>query len=227
MNKLKYTIFTCLALVIVVSCSGVKDIDGNTYKTVKIGKQVWMAENLKVTHYRNSDPIPNLVSHSEYWNAENGGYCNYKNDENNADTYGRLYNWLAINDSRGIAPKGWHVPTDEEWQQLEIALGMNPADADSYFGRGEGIGGSLKTKGTKYWKSPNTGATNKSRFSALPAGHRPLQGYQGLGSSAYFWTSTEYSYEAWYRRLIYDDSKISRSHGYTKLGVMSVRCVKD
>ena len=99
-----------------------KDIDGNVYKTVKIGNQWWMTENLKVIHYRNGDKIPCLTDDDE-WDQSTRAYCYYNNDTTNVEIYGRLYNWFAVNDSRKIAPEGWHVPTDEEWQELVDYLG--------------------------------------------------------------------------------------------------------
>ena len=91
----------------------VKDIDGNSYKTVKIGEQIWMAENLKVTQYRNGDPIPNLTDENDWENTEQGAYCNYDNNEDKVKTYGRLYNWYAVDDKRGLAPNGWLNPCAE------------------------------------------------------------------------------------------------------------------
>ena len=106
------------------------DIDGNVYKIIKIGDQWWMAENLKVTRYRNGDQIPNIENASEWSALLTGAYCVYENKVSLADTFGYLYNWYAIDDSRNIAPAGWHVPTDEEWKQLEMYLGMSRLDAD-------------------------------------------------------------------------------------------------
>jgi len=194
----------------------VTDIDGNTYQTVKIGDQWWMAENLKVTHYRNGDAIPNVTDVSEWSNLTTGAYCNYNNDDNNANTYGSLYNWYAVDDSRNIAPDGWHVPTDAKWQTLVDYLG------------GDAIaGGKMKETGTSHWKSPNTGATNESGFSALPGGYR---GYTGLfadvGDYAYFWSSKWYGSTAWYRGLLYDYSGVYRGN-FSHQNGYSVRCVRD
>ncbi|MEJ2629601.1 MAG: fibrobacter succinogenes major paralogous domain-containing protein, partial [bacterium] len=106
----------------------VTDIDGNTYQTVKIGDQWWMAENLKVTHYRNNDEIPNVTYWGDWHDLSTGAYCDYNNNEGNVSTCGHLYNWYAVNDSRNIAPEGWHVPTDEEWKELEMYLGMSRSE---------------------------------------------------------------------------------------------------
>lgn len=108
----------------------VTDIDGNVYQTVKIGNQWWMAENLKVSHYQNSDAIPNVTNNSDWGNLSTGAYCAYNNDNVNISTYGLLYNWYAVADSRELAPTGWHVPTDEEWKQLEMSLGMSDSEAN-------------------------------------------------------------------------------------------------
>jgi uncharacterized protein (TIGR02145 family) len=206
----------------------VTDIDGNVYQTVTIGTQVWMAENLKVTHYRNGDPIPNVTDGGTWSGLTTGAYCNYTNDVGYVATYGRLYNWYAVADSRNLAPAGWHVPTDAEWKQLEMYLGMSQAQADAMNWRGTDEGGKLKEAGTTHWNSPNTGATNESGFSALPGGGRTYDGSFGyMGGSAYFWSSTEtYSNFAWRRHLYYSTSQVHRFY-YLKRHGFSVRCVRD
>ncbi len=161
------------------------------------------------------------------------------NDVNNVVTYGRLYNWYSVNDSRNIAPTGWHVSSDEEWKQLEMYLGMSQAEADRESGyyfeddfRGTDEGGKLKESGATRWLSPNTGATNESGFCALPGGFRPYGngGYLGMGSYAYFWTSTvrdsDYN-NAWQRFLRYDNSGVGRTAGLDIPSGFSVRCVRD
>jgi uncharacterized protein (TIGR02145 family) len=212
-----------------LSSSGtVTDIDGNVYQTVTIGTQVWMAENLKVTHYRNGNVIPNVTVGNTWSDLTTGAYCEYNNDVNNVATYGRLYNWYAVDDSRGIAPAGWHVPTDEEWKQMEMYLGMSQSEADGVGYRGTDEGGKLKETGTTHWSSPNTGATNESGFSALPGGFRYYDStFFNIGSHAGFWSSSEYSSGyAWFRFLTYVDSEVPRYH-YDKHYGSSVRCVKD
>ncbi|MBU4444183.1 MAG: fibrobacter succinogenes major paralogous domain-containing protein [Candidatus Marinimicrobia bacterium] len=196
----------------------VTDIDGNVYQTVKIGDQWWMAENLKVTHYRNGDPIPNVTDNTDWSNLSTGASCNYDNEASNVATYGRLYNWYAVSDSRQIAPAGWHMPSDAEWQTLIDYLG------------GESVaGGKMKETGTTHWGSPNASATNESGFAALPGGyHLYYYGtYYSLCNHAYFWSSTEDdSSTAWYRSLRYDGSDVYR-YGYYKQDGFSVRCVRD
>lgn len=210
------------------SISTVTDIDGNEYQIVTIGTQVWMAENLKVTHYRNGQAIPNVTGNATWEFLSTGAYCNYNNEEGNVAAYGRLYNWYAVGDSRSIAPEGWHVPTDEEWKQMEMYLGMSQFEAGQEGWRGTNEGGKLKEVGTTHWNSPNTGATNQSGFSALPGGSRSSNGNFGyLGSFASFWSSTEYiGSTAWYRYLNYNLSTIDRGFNHKYYG-WSVRCVRD
>jgi len=196
----------------------VTDIDGNVYRTVKIGNQWWLAENLKVTQYSNGDAIPNVTGSTEWENLSTGAYCNYDNDVNNVDTYGRMYNWYAVDDSRNIAPEGWHVPSDAEWQILSDYLG------------GEWVaGGKMKVTGTEYWNSPNEGATNESDFSALPSGWRAgNSNFNDMGRYAYFWSSTEYgSSDSWYWYIYYKQSILFRSIYWSLRSGFSVRCLRD
>jgi uncharacterized protein (TIGR02145 family) len=156
-----------------VSLAGtVTDIDGNVYQTVTIGGQEWMAENLKVIHYCNGDSIPNVTDAGVWTSLTTGAFCEYNNNVNNVATYGRLYNWYSVNDSRNIAPAGWHVPSDADWKQLEMTLGMSQSQADATGIRDTTEGAKMKEAGTTHWLTPNTGATNESGFSALPGGYR-------------------------------------------------------
>jgi uncharacterized protein (TIGR02145 family) len=208
----------------------VTDIDGNVYQTIQIGDQWWMAENLKVTKYRNSDPIPNVTGTSAWTSLTTGAYCNQGNDEGNVAVYGRLYNFYAVEDSRNIAPEGWHVATDEEWKQMEMYLGMSQSQADAIGARGTDEGGKLKETGTTHWNPPNTGATNESGFTALPGGYRnyPDGGFKVFGDWANFWTSSASSSSAGYdRHLITSGSQINRYNNQHKRHGLSVRCVKD
>jgi len=211
----------------------VTDIDGNVYRTVKIGNQWWMAENLKVTRYRNGEAIPNVEDAGEWPNLATGAYCNYDNDVAKVAIYGRLYNWFSLSDSRSIAPAGWHVSTDEEWKQLEMTLGMSRSTADDTGWRGSDEGGKMKATGTReagtgLWYSPNEGATNASGFSALPCGIRNGYGaYHYLDNYATFWSFTEsISNYALTRSLYYNRSDVNRSDGGKVYG-FSVRCVRD
>lgn len=206
-----------------------KDIEGNVYKTVKIGNQWWMAENLKVKHYKNRRAIPKVTSDREWdflWRNEKGAYCNYNNYPYNNATYGRLYNWYAVSNSNGLAPEGWHIPTDEEWKQLEIQLGMSHSDADKTDWRGMYEGSKLKDFGKKYWKFPNL-ANNASGFSALPCGFRSNT-FHGIGIFAIFWSVSDAGSKshAWIRILSNINSNIKREFYRKEMG-FSVRCVKD
>jgi uncharacterized protein (TIGR02145 family) len=192
----------------------VTDIDGNVYQTVTIGTQEWMAENLKVTHYRNGDTIPNETDGTTWYGLTTGAWCEFNNSTSNGATYGKLYNWWATGNSRNIAPAGWHVPSDTEWQTLVDYLGGSTV-----------AGGKLKEAGTTHWLSPNTGATNESGFSALPGGYR-FSNYYDMSVNAAFWSSAEgTSYSAWVRSLSYSVSGIGRSD-YSKVFGFSVRCVR-
>lgn len=202
------------------------DIDGNTYQIVQIGNQWWMAENLKATHYRNGDAIPG-ASGNAWTSLSTGAYCAETN-ASNANTYGYLYNWYAVNDSRNIAPAGWHVPTDDDWKTLEIYLGLSQSVADMANCRGEGIGGKLKETGTSHWATPNEGATNASNFTALPAGRCSLTGsIDEQGNFAFFWSASAIDTEsAWSRGISSASSYICRYESIKQLGY-SVRLVRD
>ena len=204
------------------------DIDGNIYETVQIGEQLWMTENLKVTHYQNSDEIPYIYNDPQY-----GAYINYSNNADNVGVYGRLYNWFAVNDERGLCPDNWHVPSDDEFKSLEMYLGMSESEANGEGLRGTDEGGKLKEEGNEHWNSPNTGATNETGFTALPGGNRRYETYtnqeifSGLNRYGFFWSSSEvYTVNAWYRVLSYDYSESNRYH-LSKANAFSVRCVED
>lgn len=206
------------------------DIDGNTYQTVKIGNQVWMAENLKVTHYRDGTPINHVTDGSQWENLSTGAYCAYDNSESTADTYGYLYNWYAVTDVHNIAPEGWRVPTDDDWKELEMFLGLSPTEADDAGYRGSNEGSKLAGNAS-LWDSgdlEDNAALGESGFSALPGGYRPTDGYfLTLGRNAYFWSATEFNTGgAWYRSLHYVSSDVGRSYG-SKQGGFSVRLVRD
>jgi len=211
----------------------VTDIDGNVYVTIKIGDQWWTAQNLIVTRYRNGDPIPEVTNPYEWEDLRTGARCIYDNDPSNAAIYGFFYNWHAVNDDRGLAPEGWHVPTEEDWKQLEISLGVSPSLTDEWGFRGGDEGAKMKTIGareigTGLWPFPNDGATNETCFSALPSGWRIYTGaYYSFGDAAAFWSSTEHdNRRAWSRSLNYRISSIFRSFGFKERG-FSIRCVKD
>ena len=203
----------------------VKDIEGNTYKTIKIGTQTWMAENLRTTKYRNGTPIKNITDDDEWGNDKTGAWCYYENDESNNKLYGKLYNWYAVTNNNQICPKGWHVPTDEEWTTL-----INYLDPEADGGdKDDNIaGGKMKSTGTQCWISPNEGATNSSGFSALPGGYREDGGIFGYIRFLGIWSSsTKYdtSY-SWYRHLFYENGLVGRFSDAKTPG-FSVRCLRD
>jgi uncharacterized protein (TIGR02145 family) len=196
--------------------NGVTDIDGNFYPSIIINGQEWMQKNLAVSKYRNGDPIPTGLSDAAWGNLTSGAYAIYNNDSANNILYGKLYNWYAVNDSRGLCPTGWHVPSDDEWTTLETSLG------------GSSVAGG-KMKSITGWTSPNTGATNESGFTALPGGFRLAYGlsYDYVDIYGYGWTSTEVdSFYSWYRLLAYSDSSVYRYSINKQIG-FSVRCVRD
>ena len=194
-----------------------------TYQSIRIGEQVWMDENLNTATFRNGDIIPEARTRSEWQQAffdKRPACCYYGNDPANGETYGRLYNWFAVNDSRGLAPAGWHVPSDAEWQQLT-----------NYLGGGGDAG--LKMKNSSGWREDGNG-TNESQFSGLPGGACADDGYLGsIGYLGVWWsatTDTSYYYDAsayaWYRYLYYSKGEIIR-YSHSKGNGFAVRCLKD
>ena len=207
----------------------VSDIDGNTYKTIQIGNQEWMAENLKVTQYQNGEVIQSVSDNTQWSNLSTGAYCSYENSVSNISIYGLLYNWYAVDDSRGLTPIGWHIPSDEEWKELEMYLGISQTEADDTGYRGTDEGGKLKETGTTHWGIPNTGATNSSGFTALPGGYRYSDGDFNDMGDANLWSSSSTnltSNYAWGRRLFYDYSDVFRTK-IKKQDGLSIRCVRD
>lgn len=203
----------------------VTDIDGNTYKTVTIGKQVWMAENLKVTRYRNGDNIPRVTDY-QWWYLATGALCEYNNDPYLGNKYGKLYNWYAVNDSRKLAPAGWHIPTEAEWKELENYIESNP-----------GISGSIAKAlaSQTEWTYDNHGGAvgnnitinNSSGFSALPTGYLHDGSFKNFGNGTCFWSADEYDQTtAWRRYLGYVYNNLG-SYNFDKADGFSVRCVKD
>ena len=187
------------------------------FKTIKIGSQVYMAENLNVSHFRNGDAIPEAKTNEEWMLAgreKKPAWCNYDNNSENGLTYGRLYNWYAVNDPRGLAPDGWHIATDAEWRETTDYLG------------GEDAAGT-KMKGKSGWIRNGNG-TNESGFTGLPAGSRNFRGeFAYLGQLGYWWTSTETDLElAWYRAIDQSPYYVYRTN-YRKATGMSVRCIKN
>lgn len=195
----------------------VVDYDGNVYHTKTIGSQVWTVENLKVTHYRNGDPITAGKEMKNYkFPLTEGQYWNYNNDTAIGRIYGHLYNFYAVVDPRFITPAGWHIATDAEWKTLETYLG-----ADS-------VGARLKETGTLHWAFPNLGATNATGFTALPGGYRDTDGtFSQSGYYAYFWTSTEQSSVNGLDRILGFNIAWMMHNSDDKPRGMSVRCIQN
>jgi uncharacterized protein (TIGR02145 family) len=201
--------------------------DGYTYELVAIGDQCWFAENLRTEHYANGDAIPGELSNSEWWNADDtnlGAQAVYNNDASNLADYGRLYNWYAVDDARGLCPTGWHVPTDGEYMTLEMALGMSESQANSEDWRGTDQGTQMKSSPSD---NPAWDGTNTSGFSALAGGARNFDGsFSNEGLNGYFWSSSPIGMYAWLRLLGSGDAKVFRGSDEQLFG-FSVRCVRD
>jgi uncharacterized protein (TIGR02145 family) len=201
----------------------VADNQGNYYHTVSIGSQVWMAENLRATKYRNGDTITYLYTSNDWSNTFSSATCAYDNNIQALDIYGKLYNFDAVTDSRNICPVGWHIPTQAEWQTLLDYLG-------------ETAGNKLREHGTKHWFPPNTKATDEYGFAALPGGWRNADGTcEFVRTEANFWSSTNYvpsnlNYpDAWLMEITNTDPNKPSAiivHAECKSGC-SVRCIKD
>jgi len=208
--------------------SVVTDVDGNTYQTVTIGSQVWMKENLKVSKYRNGNAIPTGLTDAAWSATTSGAFAIYDNLAANNTTYGKLYNWYAVADPRGLCPAGWHVPTEHDWQLLTKFLDLS-ADTTIVNGASSFSAGGIIKAISSLWTSPNIGSTNSSGFSAMPGGFYEYFGFSfnDIGIGAYFWTSTGISTTvATSRVLNYSTASLfqnqpDKNHGY------SVRCLKD
>ena len=204
----------------------VNDKDGNVYKTVKIGNQVWMAENLKTTKYNDDSGIPNIIDDTEWGALKTGAYCWANNDEATyKPLYGALYNWFAVETGK-LCPTGWHVPTDNDYIIMEVSLGMTQVQGEGTEWRGTDQG--TKLKSTTGWDLDGNG-TNTSGFTALPAGYRYYGDgtTKGLGLITYFWTSSNVDdLISTYRRLDADNAAIYRSATHKEAG-KSVRCIKN
>lgn len=219
----------------------VMDADGNIYPVVKIGDQTWMASNLKATMYADKTSVPYVEDHVEWFDftRESLGFCWYENVLTHGYAYGGLYTWAAATrafDSiykieegvQGVCPDEWHLPSDDEWKQLEMHLGMTQDDVDAIKWRGLDQGGKLKQEGNVYWEAPNTGASDEFGFNALPGGYRHGSAeFEELYQTTRFWTSTTNGYGyAWYRGLNYDTAAVNRDFTGVYSG-HAVRCVKD
>ena len=191
--------------------------------SVKIGDQEWQSKNLDVDRFRNGDLIPHAIKDEE-WKAarerKEPAWCYYSNDAENGELYGKLYNWYAVNDPRGLAPEGWHLPADNEWTVLT-----------DYLGGKDMAGGKMKSTETAFWISPNTGATNESGFSALPGGLRYFDGsFSGIKDFAFFWSAAENKENSSWNRYLYNSNRsVLRIYNFLddKSVGASVRCLRD
>jgi uncharacterized protein (TIGR02145 family) len=194
----------------------VKDIDGFEYKIIRMGTQTWMAQNLNVTRFRNGDPIMEATTDEEWkkaYNDKTPAWCYYQNEPENGSTYGKLYNWYAVTDPRGLAPEKWRVPNLEEWNRMIMFLGKNDRAGDLL-------------KDVTGWKGRGSG-NNKSGFKALPGGNRSVTGtFQSMRAWGYWWSSQEHASEtAIGFDLGYSRKKINR-FAFIKGHGFSVRCVR-
>ena len=221
----------------------VKDYDGNIYKVVVIGIQGWMAENLRTTHYADGTAIPQVENDSAWDDLDemDRAYSWYDNDPSNAH-YGAYYSWAAAMNGegshnanpsgvQGVCPDGWHIPSDDEWNQMQIHLGMYPNDSDNvgFVGTRQSIGNKMKGIGIPFWENlVDQGQYNESGFTALPCGQRSNTGlFCNVETYAYFWSASEYDKaEAWYRNLQYGHRGVLRVHIAKDYG-FSIRCVMD
>ena len=229
MKNTKLILFTFLAITAILfsSCgassssdsTSTEKVEGGTESTesgavVTIGNQAWTTKNLDVATYRNGDVIPQVQEQSTWASLTTGAWCYYGNDASNGTKYGKLYNWYAVNDPRGLAPNGYHIPTDAEWTKLRDYLG------------GESEAGT-KMKSSTGWDSNGNG-TNSSGFAGFPGGYRGGNGtFRSIGRNGYWWSATESgAYDAWYRVLYYLNGYVSRGFNYEQ-NAFSVRCLGD
>ena len=232
MKKSFYVLLTIALVAMLFSCEK-EDLPtdpSKNYESVTIGTQVWMIRNLDVTHYRNGDSIPEVRDSATWVNLKTGAWCYYNNDSANGEIYGKLYNWYAVNDTRDLAPAGWHIASDEEWKIMEMYLGMSNIDVDRYGQRGTDEGSKLAGI-ADLWsdgvlvKNQNFGS---SGFLGLPSGVRYSIGkFSQIGNYGYWWSSSVYTDEfSWYRNINHAGTNIKRDGFYRQSG-SSVRCVRD
>ena len=206
------------------ACGDPMNYHGYDYATVLIGDQCWFAENLRTDQYANGDAIPANLTDGEWSSTTLGATTVYGENPSNLETYGRLYNWYAVDDARGLCPSGWHVPTDGEWMTMEIALGMSEEHANDTGWRGTDQGTQMKASP---FDNPGWNGTNSFGFSGLPGGFRNFDAaYYYLGNDATWWTSSPNGSDPWMRVVVgYNDSVIRGTSGH--LQGRSVRCLKD
>ena len=204
---------------VLMNYGNVVDQNGNSYATIVIGNQEWMAENLRASTYANGDPIPNVTSASQWSNLISGAWVHYDNNGTNEIPYGKLYNWYAVADSRNVCPSGWRVPLESDWTILTDFLGGNINN-----------GGKLKSVGTQYWSVPNSDASNEFGYSGLPGGGRDDYGVFGnINDYGYWWSASENVWdntEGTHRYLYWNPGNVFGGPRTKKNG-FSVRCVRN
>jgi uncharacterized protein (TIGR02145 family) len=235
MRIIQFSSIVILLLSLVVSCqkelpeeivleySTLTDIDGNTYKTVKIGDSWWMCENLKVSRFNDGTPL-NAVAFNDTATWQGNASFKFFNDS----LYGKLYNYLAVSDSKGLAPEGWHVASDAEWKALERAIGMDSAEVELFAWRGNDEANLILSEGSNNWPTNSAHfGSNAFGLAIQPGGIVQFQGIPTSNSlEAYFWTSTLKNSEAIYRSISHQRTQIFRQSADMRYG-MSVRCVKN
>jgi uncharacterized protein (TIGR02145 family) len=217
-------VFLSIVVLLIIGCSKgedtpetpptITDIDGNVYNAVVIGSQTWMKTNLNVSKYQNGTPIPQVTDPAKWATLTTGAWCYYDNDPSNGAIYGKLYNWYAVHDSRGLSPTGYQIPTDEQWTTLTSFIGL-------------AAGGKMKETDTSNWTSPNSEATNSTGFTGLPGGICISNGdFHFIGDYGYWWSATIIdATTAWNRSLGYNSVTACRSYDDKNYG-FAVRCIK-
>ncbi|MCF8255930.1 MAG: fibrobacter succinogenes major paralogous domain-containing protein [Flavobacteriales bacterium] len=202
--------------------------NGHTYALVGIGDQCWFAENLTTALYANGDSIPHVSDNTAWKTLATGAWAHYGNDGAKGVTYGKLYNWYAVGAARGLCPKGWHVPKQQEWFALLNSIDATVDNPTAFSFIGWNAGSKMKTQGTRHWESPNLGATNESGFSALPGGQVGHKGtFEDIAVKGLWWSSSERDKkEAWYYGTI-SYSTYPMKESAAKFRGFSVRCIKD
>ena len=220
MNKIRATVYLLFTIFLLAPFTGstqIKDVDGKSYRSITIGEQVWLGENLNVSHFRNGDPIAEARTAEELEKLGKEGkpaWCYYDNNAENGKKYGKLYNWFAINDPRGLAPIGWHTPSRESWKKLVLHVGKDEH-------------GSKKLKAKTGWEGDpwNYNGTNESGFSAVPGGRRFYGKFDYIGEYAMWWTTDEYFGTIWDFQISWDNKAIYKQT--VKENALYVRCIRD
>lgn len=206
----------------------VTDIDGNAYETVKIGTQRWMTENLRSLHYANGDVIPYQPEDVAWTGLSTGAWVDYGADVGYDPIYGKLYNWYSVSDPRNVCPSGWHVPSDEDWMELEEVVGVPTVQLANTGNRGASANAGSKLKSRELWQEQSSVVTDSVGFAALPGGTRWPNGmFSNAGVSGNWWSSTEQNTNnAWFRQLWMNNAGITRTNVPKRSGA-SIRCVED